>query len=37
MSLIIATKAQRGLGYNARPARDMLAKAGGWVRERGWG
>jgi len=37
MSLIIATKAPRELGYNARPARDMPAEAGRWVREQGWG
>jgi hypothetical protein len=37
MSLIIAPKAQRELGYNPRPAGDMLAEAGRWVREQGWG
>jgi dihydroflavonol-4-reductase len=32
-----ASKAQRELGYNARPAHDTLADAVHWVREQGWG
>ena len=31
-----ASKAQRELGYTARPARETLADAVRWVRERGW-
>jgi dihydroflavonol-4-reductase len=32
-----ASKAQRELGCNARPAHDTLADAVHWVREQGWG
>ncbi len=32
-----ASKAQRELGYNARPAHDTLADAVHWVRAQGWG
>ena len=31
-----ASKAQRDLGYTARPARDILADAVQWVRTQGW-